>query len=321
MNHLGSHFETMARSMLLTRFIRNRIISSATGPFGRVPYPLANSLDYRGDSGLFGPGSVSWRVLGDVSTFIGGIRALMVQAAHPEVVAGVEDHSRYRQDPLGRLSRTSAYVTATTYGAMPEVETAVDKVRKVHRPIKGLSHRDIPYTADDTDLSAWVHNALTDSFLVAFQVFGPAPLSAAEADRFVAEQTRVGALFDSDPMPSTAAELSAWIAGHPDLGPSPGMEDAVDFLVRPPLPTLGQRAGYRAMQAAAVATLPPRLRAVLGVRAWPGAIVVVRPLISLLRWALGMSPSWQLALLRVGAEVPPGVFRQPLPVPVHRAGG
>ena len=39
---------------------------------------------------------------------------------HPEVVAGVADHSRYREDPLGRLSRTSAYVTAASFGAMPE---------------------------------------------------------------------------------------------------------------------------------------------------------------------------------------------------------
>ena len=72
-----------------------------------------------GDPGLFGPDSVTWRVIGDVATFIGGIRALLVQAAHQEVAAGVADHSRYQDDPLGRLSRTSAYVTATAFGAMP----------------------------------------------------------------------------------------------------------------------------------------------------------------------------------------------------------
>ncbi|MGH8910952.1 MAG: oxygenase MpaB family protein [Acidimicrobiia bacterium] len=301
--------------------VRRRVISAATSPFAHVSYPLADSLDYRGDPGLFGPGSVSWRVLGDVSTFIGGIRALLVQAAHPEVVAGVEDHSRYREDPLGRLSRTSAYVNASTYGAMPEVKAAVEKVHRVHRPIKGTSHRGLPYTADEIDLSAWVHNALTDSFLTAYQVFGPEPLDRADADRFVVEQAKIGALFDSDPMPVTAADLAAWIAGHPQLAPSPGMKDAVDFLVRPPLPSAGQRLGYRLMQAAAVATLPGRLQDVLGVHGRWGAVSAVRPLIGSLRWALGMSPSWNLALVRVGADVPPGLFRQPLPVPGAGATG
>lgn len=67
-----------------------------------------------GDAGLLGPNSVSWRVIGDAAAFVGGIRALLVQTAHPEVVAGVEQHSRYRDDPLGRLNRTSVYVTETT---------------------------------------------------------------------------------------------------------------------------------------------------------------------------------------------------------------
>lgn len=299
--------------MGLADVVRRRIIASATSPFAHASYPLAESLRYRGDPGLFGPDSVSWRVLGDVSTFVGGIRALLVQAAHPEVVAGVEDHSRYREDPLGRLSRTSAYVTATTFGAIPEVEAAVDKVLRVHRPIKGTSHREVPYTADDADLSAWVHNALTDSFLTAYQVFGPAALATDAADKFVAEQARIGALFGADPLPLTAAGLADWIAGHPRLGASPGMEGAVDFLVRPPLPSPGQRAGYRLMQAAAVATLPRRLQEVLGVRGRAGAVAVVRPLIGTLRWALGMSPSWNLALVRVGAPVPSGLFRQSLP--------
>ena len=75
---------------------------------------------------------MSWQVIGDVTAFVGGIRALVVQTAHPEVVAGVEEHSQYRTDPLGRLSRTSVYVTETTYGAMPEVEAAVAAVRRAH---------------------------------------------------------------------------------------------------------------------------------------------------------------------------------------------
>jgi uncharacterized protein (DUF2236 family) len=292
---------------------RHRIVASATSPFGHADYPLARSLEYRGDPGLFGPDSVTWRVVGDVAAFVGGIRALLVQAAHPEVVAGVSDHSSYREDPLGRLSRTSAYVTATSYGAMPEVEEAIAVVRGAHRPVRGTSHRGRRYTAGHPELGAWVHNALTDSFLAAYQYYGRRPLSVEEADRFVEEQTRVGALLRVDPLPSTAADLSAWLADHPDVGPSPGLSETVSFLRRPPLAP-GQLAGYRALFGAAVATVPPRLRRVLGVAAGPSSRAFGRAAVASLRWALGSSPSWHLALIRVGAPAPDGLFRQPLPI-------
>jgi len=293
--------------------LRRRIVSSATAPFRHAPYPLARSLEFEGDPGLFGPGSVSWRVFGDAASFVGGIRALLIQAAHPEIVAGVGDHSRYREDPLGRLSRTSSYVTATTYGAMPEVEQAVAQVRRIHRVVSGVSSRGIAYDADDPGFSAWVHNALTDSFLVANQTYGGVKLTATEQDQFVVEQTRVGALLGSDPMPATADDLARWLEGHPGAAPSPEMRDAVDFLVDPPLEP-GLKIGYKVLLEAAVATIPLRLREVLEVTRAPGAITAGKVTVAGLRWALGYSPSWELALVRCGEPVPAGLFKQPLPV-------
>ena len=293
--------------------VRLGISAAASGPFKHVDYPLANSFDHMGDPGLHGPGSVSWQVVGDVATFIGGIRGLMIQAAHPEVVAGVGDHSRYREDPLGRLSRTSAYVTATTFGAMGEVEEAVETVKRIHKRVSGVSERGVPYEASDPGFSAWVHNALTDSFLVANQIYGRERLSPEDADRFVKEQTRVGALLGSDPMPATADDLSAWITEHPDAAPSQAMREAIDFLRNPPLdPSI--KPAYLILQAAAVATIPARIRSILGVSALPGAIQVGKASIGALRWAMGSSPSWKVALVRTGAEIPNGLFKQPLPI-------
>ena len=280
--------------------------------FKQAGYPLEDTMSHEGDPGLFGPDSVSWRVIGDTSAFIGGLRALLIQAAHAEVVAGVADHSRYREDPLGRLSRTSNYVTATCFGAMPEVEAAVAAVERAHRPVRGVSHRGQAYTADTPDLAAWVHNALTDSFLAAYQRFGRTRLTATEADRFVAEQTQVGALLDADPMPVDADDLASWLDEHAGAAPSPGMAEAIEFLHRPPL-RFAVRMGYRVVFAAAVATISPRLRRLLGVRRRPGAIVLGKLLSRYLRWVLGSSPSWHLALIRVGASVPEGLFKQPLP--------
>ncbi len=293
--------------------IRLGIAATASGPFRHVEYPMARSFEYMGDPGLHGPGSVSWRVIGDVATFVGGIRGLLIQAAHPEVVAGVGDHSRYRDDPLGRLSRTSAYVTATTFGAMPEVDQAVETVKRIHKRVKGVSERGVPYDAADRHFSAWVHNALTDSFLVAHQVYGEHSLDDAECDEFVLEQTRVGALLDSDPMPASAAELHQWIAEHPDLAPSSAMKDAVDFLKDPPLDR-SIKPAYHLLHNAAAATLPIRLRTILGLKPPPFSIPAGRAAVNALRWSLSYSPSWEVALIRSGAPVPPGRFRQPLAI-------
>lgn len=291
---------------------RDRVVGSTTDLFAHAPYPLAETLSYEGDPGLCGPDSVTWPVIGDVAAFVGGVRALLIQAVHPEVVAGVSDHSSYRWDPLGRLSRTSAYVTATSFGAMPEVKAAVALVRRAHRPVRGESHRGRRYAAGAPALAAWVHNALTDSFLQAYQAYGPRRLSPDEADRFVAEQTAIGALLGADPMPTTAAGLAQWIADHSDITHSPGLVDAVEFIRKPPLPW-HVRIAYRLLFMAAVATIPARIRRTLGLRKIPGSVAIGRFAVGALRWALGSSPSWHISLVRVGAPVPPGMFRQPLP--------
>ncbi len=298
---------------MIAGWVRERVAAGTGGLFAHGADPLAGTLEYAGDPGLFGPASMTWPVVGDAAVFVGGIRALLVQAAHPEVAAGVAAHSRYRQDPLGRLSRTAAYVTATSFGARPEVERAVAVVRRRHQPVVGSSDRGEPYDAADPALGAWVHNALTDSFLTAYRVYGARPCSELDASRFVAEQARVGALLGADPLPRTAGALAAWVSGHPALAPSPGGREAIAFLRRPPLPA-AVRVAYGWLFRAAVTTLPARIKEITGVSARPGDLSAGRAAVFALRWALGSSPDWQLALARTGAPAPPGVeFRQPWP--------
>lgn len=302
-----SPIRRVAESLVDT--VRTGLTRATLSMFEHAPYPLEHTLDYEGDPGLLGPGAVSWQVIADPAAFVGGIRGLLIQAAHPEVVAGVDQHSRYQDDPLGRLSRTSAYVTATTFGAMPEVHEAVRRVRKAHAFVKGVSSRGRRYDAADPGYSAWVHNALTDSFLTTNQAYSGQPLTSVEADRFVEEQTRVGALLGADPLPPTAHELSRWVTDHREIAPSPEMEKVVDFLTDPPL-SPGIRTGYMVLFEAAVRTLPPRLAEILDVRPKPAADVVGRAGVGSLRWALGYSPSWALALRRTGREIPEELFRR-----------
>lgn len=293
--------------------LRNTAADTTAGLFAHDAYPLASSLSYPSDPGVFGPGSPTWTIAGDVATFIGGIRALLIQAAHPEVVAGVDDHSVYDQDPLGRLSRTSSYVTATAFGAMPEVDKAIARVRQAHTPVKGVSHRGARYTASGSQFATWVHAVLAESFLVANQNFGRQRLSLEQADMYVAEQSALGTRLHADALPPTASGLTRWITEHPDLAPSPGMHRTVSFLKSPPLPR-SVSLGYHVLYKAAVSTIPQPLQEVLGVSTAPGARVAGRQLVNTLRWTMGSSPSWWLALERTGSEFPDGVrFRRPPP--------
>lgn len=289
--------------------VRSGVSRATLSMFEHAPYPLENTLDHQGDPGLLGPDSVSWRLIADPAAFVGGIRSLLIQAAHPEVVAGVDQHSRYRDDPLGRLSRTSAYVTATTFGARPEVDAAVRQVRKAHAFVKGVSSRGVAYNAADPGYSAWVHNALSDSFLTSSQHYSEHPLTVVEADRFVEEQARIGALLGADPMPATASALAEWVTDHPEVAPSPEMEAVMEFLTDPPL-SPGIKTGYMVMLEAAIITLPERLQGVLGLKPKPAADVVGRTAVRSLRWALGYSPSWALALRRTARDLPEGLFRR-----------
>lgn len=281
--------------------VRERVAASVRSLFDHSQDPLADTASHPGDPGLFGPGSVSWSVIAHPSAFLGGIRALLVQAAHPEVLAGVADHSRYRQDPLGRLSRTANYVTATTFGAEPEVQAAIAAVRRAHRPVHGSSERGVAYDAGSPALAAWVHNTLTESFLVAYQRFGPG-LDTAHADRFVDEQRKVGQLLGASPLPSTAAELHAWVHHHDDIDKSPPLNETMRFLARPPLPPTA-RAGYQILYNGALTTIPGPTRRLLGLgQAPPGSAKAAWLLVTALGWALGQSPALTAAEKRTGSR-------------------
>jgi len=285
---------------------QRRVTEAAVGLFSHATDPLADTFSHPDDPGLFGPDSVTWRVMSDCSTFVGGVRSLLVQAAHPEVAAGVGDHSSYRADPLGRLSRTASYVTATSYGAGAEVDAAIAFVGRMHGPVTGKSHRGLAYSAADPEMAAWVHNALVDSFLVAHRTFGPVAMSDSAADAYVAEQVRLGRRMGAAPLPETADDLTAWLVGHPSLGGSPAGGEAVDFLSGPPL-SAPVKAAYRIIHDAAAATVPMPILATIGLRPRRGAIARGRLLIRGLRAALGASPAWAAALERCGQDRPDGV--------------
>ena len=205
----------------------------------------------------FEPDSPITRVHGDVSMFIGGIRALLLQTLHPAAMRGVAEHSGYRGDMWGRLARTSRFLAVTTFGTSDDAEQAVDSVRAIHERVVGTMADGTPYAANDPHLLGWVHVAEVDSFLRAHTVYGKDPLTGPERDRYVAQTAEVaGRLGVLDP-PTTEADLADALASYrPELRGTPEAREAVSYLLlRPPLPLVA-RAPYGVLVAAAVGLMP-----------------------------------------------------------------
>src|SRR6516164_9768600 len=128
------------------------------------------------DDGFFGPASVTWRVSTDLSSPVAGLRALLLQALHPLAMAGVDQHSDWRRDPVGRLAATSTYVATLTYGDRDSASRAARRVRMIHEHVRGTDTvTGLSYAAGDPALLLWVHAALVDSVLAAVRVFGTPP--------------------------------------------------------------------------------------------------------------------------------------------------
>ena len=254
------------------------------------PAPAMHPID-REDPGLFGPGSITWRVHADPAMFIGGLRALLIQTFHPLTMAGVADHSEYRRDPLGRFQRTVHYVGITTYGTTAEAEAAIRAVRRVHGRVVGNAPDGRRYAANDPHLLDWVHLTEVESFLGSYQRYSTRPLDADDADRYVVEMALLGQLIGAEHPPTSVAEMQAAMARfRPELHIGRQARDAVRFLLVPPLPLVA-RPAYGIVAGAAVSLLPSWARRMLWLPIAPGVEpLVVRPaataLMRVLGWAL-----------------------------------
>jgi uncharacterized protein (DUF2236 family) len=191
------------------------------------------------DPGLFGPDSITWRVQSDPIMWIAGLRALLLQATHPAAMAGVLDHSDFRADPWGRLTRTADYVGTVAFGSSDEVADAGRRVRGVHAKVRGIDGRTgQTYSARDPHLLAWVHCCEVESFLTTFQRAGGG-LSPAEVDAYYAEQTRAAAVvgLHPDTVPSSAAAMSVYFRRmRPELRADERARRAARYVLLPPMP-------------------------------------------------------------------------------------
>ena len=213
------------------------VYADAAGLVERSAEAYAGGVpDHPADDGFFGPASVTWRSGGDLSGPVAGLRALLIQALHPLAMAGVDQHSNWRQDPVGRLAATSGYLATVSFGEKAAAERVAVRVRKIHSRVTGVD--DVtgkPYAASDPALLLWIHAALVDSTLVARSLFG-SPLPAADADAYVAEMVVAAELVGvpREMVPSAVAGLDAYIESvRPELACTSAARDAMAYLLDP----------------------------------------------------------------------------------------
>ena len=258
------------------------------------------------DAGLFGPDSAVWQVHGCIATLVGGIRALLMQAAHPAALTGVAEHSAYDTDPLGRLERTTRWLTITSFGSTEAIEIEARRVREMHKRVSGnfekKSGEQAPYSASDPRYLLWVHCAFTDSFLRAHEELGyPLPQGASQYVREWAKSAEplglIGAPLSknelSDVMASFARDEVTSIAMTPPI---------VGFILKPPFGR-GGLFFYRILANAAIATIDEPFLSVLGLKPrskkW---LRVSKVLLDFLSYMLGHeSPSQKIARQRINA--------------------
>jgi uncharacterized protein (DUF2236 family) len=270
------------------------------------------------DEGLFGPGSVTWRVNGEGAVLIGGGAAAILQVAHPLVAAGVGEHSRYKVDPWGRLLRTLDITTRMTFGSTAQALAGAQAIRMAHKRVHGKLPWDAgrwpagtPYDANNPELQMWVHATLVATSLAVYTRW-IAPLSIAEQRRFYDEQKAIGELFGVplDRQPATLADFFVYydeMLESDELAATPVLHEVARSVTRPALP-LGGRPLSDAAALATAGLLTPRWRRELGMPWGPGrerlldaSRIVVRRALPLLPPVVRQFPAARTAVRRVRA--------------------
>ncbi len=258
-----------------------------------------------GDAGLFGPDTVVWQVHGDFSTMLcGGVSALLLQMLHPLALAGVWDHSNFRQDMLGRLRRTSQFVSGTTFASLADAQRLIERVKSIHFGVTGVDAHGNSYAASDPDLLVWVHVAESYSFLQSYLRYRNPNLSLAEQDQYYREVARVVEGLGGVNVPTSVKEIDDYLERmRPSLRCDERTLEVVRLLKNAPAPSRAAVPVGKLMIWSGIELLPQWAQDELGIRFSPlirkGIDFSMRRIASVLRWAV-RNGSWTRAMRRVG---------------------
>jgi uncharacterized protein (DUF2236 family) len=237
-----------------------------------TPYTYTDPDDPgREDEGLFGPRSVTWRIMSSRIMWVAVVRALYLQALHPRVIRGTLQNAATITEPAdawARLRRTRKFIETRTFGTTAEAQRAGRRVRKIHEALTGTDPDGTRYRVDETGLLLWVHCGEVASCAdIARRC--RLPFSAADLDAFVAEQRTSAELIGVDraAAPASMAELDAYYEQiRPGLYACDEAKQALRLTFRPPVPD-GNRVlklGLPPVAVLAFSTLPGWARRMYG---------------------------------------------------------
>jgi uncharacterized protein (DUF2236 family) len=222
------------------------------------------------DRGLFGPGSVTWRIASEPVMWIAGLRAMYLQALHPRVMLGTWQNTALARpdEAWGRFTRTVKFVQVRTFGTTAEVERAGARLRKIHASLRGTDADGREFRLDEPELLLWVHCCEIGSYAEIARRSG-VRVTGEELDAFVGEQRRSAAVvgLDAEIVPASMADLAAYFDRmRPSLRVTPEARQAMRASFTPRVPTalLPLRLIVPPLNVLGYATLPPWARRLYG---------------------------------------------------------
>jgi uncharacterized protein (DUF2236 family) len=222
---------------------------------------------------------VVWRINSETVTLLGWAPAVLMQLAHPLVAAGVSAHSIAISHPelaFHRLNQTIRAMLALTFGDEAERQRAADGINRIHDRVNGALPEAVGaypagtrYSAHDPALLAWVHVTLIATLPRTYELY-IGPLTPEERDRYCAEATWLGPLLGipDDLLPRTAAEVDRYIAEQLASGAitvGPLARELARALVSPAVPRWA-RLVSPLTALPTIGLLPPAIRAAYGFR-------------------------------------------------------
>lgn len=272
-------------------YIRRKIEHQVLGLSG-IALGQIDFENPKGDPGLFGPDSISWQVHGDfTSMLVGGISALLMQALHPLALAGVWDHSNFREDLLGRLRRTGQFISGTTFGAKADADWLIEKVKTIHVQVTGITPDGRPYAASDPELLTWVHVAEVHNFLQSHLRYRNPDLPGSDQDRYYSEIAVIAERLGATNVPRSRAEIALYLERmRPQLLCDERSLEVLRILLNAPAPSLLAGVAGTLFMQGAIDLLPDWAQSMLGQPVSPARSRWIRLRINrlapLLRWAV-----------------------------------
>jgi uncharacterized protein (DUF2236 family) len=264
-----------------------------------------------GDPGLCGPGSVSWKINGDLGA-VGraGTSAIVMELLHPSVMAGVQQLSSYREDPFRRARTTLGHVLTTTFGNTEAATGLINEVKRIHGYIEGNRPDGVPFRALDPQLLAWVHTMIPWMIMRSYERY-TGPLTDAEKDRYLEEQAVIGRMAGGEGVPESMAELDEFVAAmRPHLAVTEQLMEFFEFLLTSPFlpkgtPAVIDRALHSYFVRAGMSLAPEWVRRLTGyqhseLRQWLMFEPYIRADARMTRWAFGEPAYLRLAKARAG---------------------